>query len=50
MPPGRQGMCGITYLTIDFVIMKQAEVGNRKLFTAFIDHKRAFDSIPNTWL
>jgi len=30
--------------------MKQAEVGMRKLFTALIDHKAAFDSIPDTWL
>ena len=30
--------------------MKQAEKDQRNLFTCYIDYKKAFDSIPHTWL
>ena len=37
-------------LTIDAVIMKQACRKMRNLYTAFIDYRKAFDSVPHSWL
>ena len=37
-------------LIIDSTVMKQAEKDQRNLFTCYIDYKKAFDSIPHTWL
>lgn len=37
-------------LTIDRVIMKQAETKQRNLATCYIDYRKAFDSIPHSWL
>jgi hypothetical protein len=37
-------------LIIDTVIMEQARKNNRNIYTAFIDYKKAYDSIPHSWL
>lgn len=37
-------------LTIDSVIMKQAEKQQRNIHTCYIDYKKAFDSVPHSWL
>lgn len=37
-------------IIIDSVISKQAEHTQRNLTTCFIDYKKAFDSIPHSWL
>lgn len=37
-------------LTIDAVVLNQAKKFNRNLNMAFVDYKKAFDSIPHTWL
>lgn len=37
-------------LTIDNVVLEQAHKKSRNLFTCFIDYKKAFDSVPHTWL
>lgn len=37
-------------LLIDSVICGQAYTNNRNLFTAYIDYKKAFDSVPHDWL
>lgn len=37
-------------LIIDSVIMKQVEKGQRNLTTCYVDYKKAFDSVPHTWL
>lgn len=37
-------------LIIDSVITKQAEKNQRNLKVCYIDYKKAFDSIPHTWL
>lgn len=37
-------------LIIDSVILKQAQKEQRNLYTAFIDYKKAFDSVPHSWL
>jgi hypothetical protein len=35
---------------IDTVIMEQARKNNRNIYTAFIDYKKAYDSVPHSWL
>jgi hypothetical protein len=37
-------------LIIDTVIMEQARKNNRNIYTAFIDYKKAYDSVPHSWL
>jgi hypothetical protein len=37
-------------LIIDTVIMEQARKNNRNIYTAFIDYKKAYDSVPQSWL
>jgi hypothetical protein len=37
-------------LVIDTVIMEQARKHNRNIYTAFIDYKKAYDSVPHSWL
>ena len=37
-------------LVIDSVVMKQIEVGQRNAHTAYIDYRKAFDSMPHSWL
>jgi hypothetical protein len=37
-------------LIIDTVIMEQARKNNRNIYTAFIDYKKAYDSLPHSWL
>jgi hypothetical protein len=37
-------------LIIDTVIMEQARKNNRNICTAFIDYKKAYDSVPHSWL
>jgi hypothetical protein len=37
-------------LIIDKLIMEQARKNNRNIYTAFIDYKKAFDSVPHSWL
>lgn len=37
-------------LIVDSVIMKQAEKQQRNLKTCFIDYKKAFDSVPHSWI
>lgn len=37
-------------LTIDAIVMKQAQTKNRNIHTMFIDYKKAFDSVPHSWL
>ncbi|CAH1114833.1 unnamed protein product [Psylliodes chrysocephalus] len=34
-------------LTIDSMILKQAEKNQRNLYTCYIDYKKAFDSVPH---
>jgi hypothetical protein len=35
---------------LDTVIMEQARKNNRNIYTAFIDYKKAYDSVPHSWL
>jgi hypothetical protein len=37
-------------LIIDKLIMEQARKNNRNIYTAFIDYKKAYDSVPHSWL
>ena len=37
-------------LIIDSTILKQAEEHQRNLNTCYIDYKKAFDSVPHSWL
>lgn len=37
-------------LTIDAIIMKQAETKCRNLSMGYIDYRKAFDSVPHDWL
>ncbi|XP_030765588.1 uncharacterized protein LOC115889668 [Sitophilus oryzae] len=37
-------------LIIDSVILEQAANKRRNIYTAFIDYKKAFDSVPHSWL
>lgn len=37
-------------LTVDAVVSKQALVKSRNIYTMYIDYKKAFDSVPHTWL
>lgn len=37
-------------LTIDNVVMSQAYKDKRNIYTAYIDYRKAFDSIPHSWL
>jgi hypothetical protein len=37
-------------LIIHTVIMEQARKNNRNIYTAFIDYKKAYDSVPHSWL
>jgi hypothetical protein len=30
--------------------MEQARKNNRNIYTAFIDYKKAYDSVPHSWL
>ena len=46
--PGKQGT--IDQLMIDKMILNNAKSSKRNLWTAWIDYKKAFDSIPHEWL
>jgi hypothetical protein len=35
---------------INTVIMEQTRKNNRNIYTAFIDYKKAYDSVPHSWL
>lgn len=37
-------------LTIDTIASKQASTKRRNIFTMYIDYKKAFDSVPHSWL
>lgn len=37
-------------LIIDSIITKQAHTKHRNIYTSYIDYKKAFDSVPHTWL
>jgi hypothetical protein len=37
-------------LIIDTVIIEQARKNNRNIYTVFIDYKKAYDSVPHSWL
>jgi hypothetical protein len=37
-------------LIIDSVILEQAHKDNRNLYTAYIYYRKAFDSVPHSWL
>lgn len=37
-------------LIIDTIILKQTEKDRRNLHTSYIDYKKAFDSVPHSWL
>lgn len=37
-------------LVIDAVVMEQAYYRSRNIFTAFIDYRKAYDSVPHSWL
>lgn len=37
-------------IVIDSVIIEQAVNRQRNIYTAFIDYKKAFDSVPHSWL
>lgn len=37
-------------LVIDSVVLGQAQKEQRHIYTAFIDYKKAFDSVPHSWL
>lgn len=37
-------------LTVDQVILEQAVTGSRNLFVAYVDYKKAFDSVPHDWM
>jgi hypothetical protein len=37
-------------LTIDAVVLKQAQIKQRNLNMAYIDYAKAFDSVPHDWL
>lgn len=37
-------------VVIDSIVMKQTEKQQRNLITCYIDYKKAFDSIPHSWL
>lgn len=37
-------------LLVDSIIMKQAYKTNRNIYTAYIDSRKAFDSVPHSWL
>jgi hypothetical protein len=37
-------------LIIDTVIMEQVRKNNRNIYTAFIDYKKAYESVPHSWL
>ena len=46
--PGKQGT--IDQLMVDKMILNNAKSSKRNLSTAWIDYKKAFDSIPHDWL
>ncbi|CAK1589159.1 unnamed protein product [Parnassius mnemosyne] len=47
----RKGSLGCKeQLIIDAVVSKQAVTKKRNIFTMFIDYKKAFDSVPHSWL
>jgi hypothetical protein len=37
-------------LIIDSVVLEQAHRDNRNLYIAYIDYRKAFDSVPHSWL
>jgi len=37
-------------LVIDSVVLEQAHKYNRNLYIAYIDYRKAFDSLPHSWL
>ena len=37
-------------LVTDTVVLKQAHKENRNLYIAYIDYRKAFDSVPHNWL
>jgi hypothetical protein len=36
-------------LIIDTITMEQARKNNRNIYIAFIDYKKAYDSVPHSW-
>ena len=48
---GKQGVWGTTeQLLINKTIVNDAKQKRRNLITVWLDYKKAFDSIPHTWL
>jgi len=37
-------------LIIDSVVLEQAHKDNRNLYIAYIDYRKAFDSVPHSWI
>ena len=55
IPPQQKGCTSTTYGTIDQLsinktIMEEAVKNSRNISTAWIDYKKAYDSIPHDWL
>jgi hypothetical protein len=36
-------------LIIDTILMEQARKNKRNIYTAFINYKKAYDSVPHSW-
>ena len=37
-------------MIVDSVVLEQAHKDNRNLYIAYIDYRKAFDSVPHSWL